>query len=168
MRTLTGRRMKRKEANRLVHDMVDPEEEVFIEYKPKHEFQTLHHYHYGDVEVDVLMVPLIRRMWQYVIATEFCCQGDPTPGEDQTIWDERDNRAYLLLPRTTRTMKFAQLLMVEFAVLQSDKVSWTFEFDRNPYDEHQRICLRFPQQDIPLIMEFLDDRADIWQSVIIN
>lgn len=106
------------------------------------------------VEIDEKMAPLIEMLWKTGIQTQFCCQGDHM-FLDPTEWDARAYRAYILMTRDENSLEFVKLLLSNFYAFTAEKVSWTIEFDRNPFDNVNRIILRFPQEDILPLVEFI-------------
>ena len=106
------------------------------------------------VEIDEKMAPLIEMLWKTGIQTQFCCQGDHK-FLDPTDWDAREHRAYILMTRDENSIEFVKLLLSNFYAFTAEKVSWTIEFDRNPLDNVNRILLRFPQEDILPLVEFI-------------
>lgn len=117
------------------------------------------------VEIDEKMAPLIEMLWKTGIQTQFCCQGDHM-FLDPTEWDARAYRAYILMTRDENSLEFVKLLLSNFYAFTAEKVSWTIEFDRNPLDNVNRILLRFPQEDILPLVEFI--RQNIIYSDILK
>lgn len=108
------------------------------------------------VDIDRDMVELIRRLLDRDIITQYCCQGY-TDMADQTHWGARSDRAYILMERTAESYHLVTDLLENLPIFHQDKVSWTIEFDRDPTTDINRILLRFPHQDIQMLVDYLDD-----------
>lgn len=105
---------------------------------------------------DADIAPLAQLLFARGIIERFSCQGDPLL-VDQTRYEGRDHRAYIMVENTPEALMFLSNLAGSFPAWRQERVSWTIEIDQEPLrkfmsvDRHNpkpRIIFRFPHQDI--------------------
>lgn len=107
------------------------------------------------VEIDDNILELIGLMWDAGITTNFSCEGYSIEGHDETEWETRELRAYVQMHRDERSLWLVKKLINDTHFFSADKVAWEISFDRNPHTQVNRICIRFPHQDIPQLEAYL-------------
>lgn len=119
-------------------------------------------------EFDADIAPLAQLLFKRGIIERFSCQGDPF-FIDQTRYEARDHRAYIMVENTPEALMFLSDLAGSFPAWRQEAVSWTIEIDQAPLrkfmrpEQHNpkpRITFRFPHQDIlNLTMWILNERG---------
>ena len=104
------------------------------------------------VEIDVLMAPLIQILWNFDIKTRFCCQGDPT----KTLANNASSYhgAYILMDRDSESLLLVQAILTGFPPIISGRPTY-FEVDFERYQKMDRICIRFPHNQLQQLTEFV-------------
>lgn len=114
--------------------------------------------------IDFGMFALISMMWDKGFDTQFCCEGyvwDHPEEGDEHAWCAQNYRAYILLPWTARNFDLVVNLLQNFERFSSTgRIRWDIEFEQSEPDVFggmNRICLRFPKGDIPLLHNFIQE-----------
>ena len=107
-------------------------------------------------------------LWERGIVDRFECQGEAY-FVDQTRYENRAHRAYLMLELNEASLKLASDLFETFPAFREEKVMFTVTIDRAPTPRWQhkdaddistktRLTLRFPNQEIPKLLAWLQDQ----------
>lgn len=100
--------------------------------------------------------PLVNLMFEQGIMERFSCQGDPF-FVDQTRYEARDHRAYIMVEATPEAYTFLSNLAISYPGFREETRSWSIEIDQEPlrkfmsperHNPKPRIIFRFPHQDI--------------------
>ena len=106
-----------------------------------------------DIQVDAGISELITLLWSHGIVTNYSCEGGPSQIKKKT----HHLLGYISMPNNQVNRDFVLGLIGSDLLLNPEhNEDWVFEFD---YFEAQgnRICMRFPNQDIPKFISYLRD-----------
>ena len=104
------------------------------------------------VEIDVLMAPLIQILWNFGIETRFCCQGNPTNTLARNPSSYQG--AYIQMARDEESLLLVQSILTGFPPIISGRPTY-FEVGFERYQKMDRICIRFPHNQLQQLTEFV-------------
>lgn len=117
---------------------------------------------------DADIAPLVQLLFERGVIERHSCQGDPFM-VDQTRYEGREHRAYIMLEHNDEARDFLSMLIASFPAFREEKVSWSIEIDQEPlrkftlierYNPKPRITIRFPHQDIQKLIDWLKDHRE--------
>lgn len=120
------------------------------------------------VDIDLAIIPLIRRLWSIGIVTKFCCEGYDV---DKSTKDRSFNskaagrRAYVMMVSNSEALRFVTDSL-EAAMNNIVKRGPLWEIQYDNYAEKDRVTFRFPKEDIPFLCDVADRIHDEQRSVI--
>lgn len=114
------------------------------------------------------LLEIMPLLWERGIVDRYECQGEAY-FIDQTQYENRTYRAYLMLELNEASLKLASDLLESYPSLREDKVLFAVSIDRastprwqrkdvDDNDTKTRLTLRFPNQEIPKLLSWLQDQ----------
>lgn len=114
------------------------------------------------------LLEIMPLLWERGIVARHECQGEAY-FIDQTQYENRTHRAYLMLELNEASLKLASDLLESYPSLREDKVLFAVSIDRastprwqrkdaDDNDTKTRLTIRFPNQEIPKLLSWLQDQ----------